>query len=147
MPGDIPRLLEVPLFEGTSLFIPRDEESIQVEIIMTKHMFVNLPAVLGNAMRSCHETAGRIASRCLILVLRSWRYGYRSHLLLNKWWGWWSKLIHAGCEAGLACNGRTLKMVPANALHRALLALLSGRLVYVDLASFIGLLIGPDWMG
>lgn len=27
-------------------FIPRDEESIQVEIIMTKHMFVNLPAVL-----------------------------------------------------------------------------------------------------
>lgn len=46
MPGDIPRLLEVPLFEGTNLFIPRDEESIQVEIIMTKHMFVNLPAVL-----------------------------------------------------------------------------------------------------
>ena len=55
--------------------------------------------------------------------------------------------MHTGCEAGFACNGRTLKMVPENALHRALLALLSGRLVYVDLASFIGLLIGPDWMG
>ena len=38
-------------------------------------------------------------------------------------------------------------MVPANALQGALFALLSGRLVYVDLASFIGLLIGPDWMG
>lgn len=97
-----------------------------MEIIMTKHMFVNLPAVLGNAMRSCHETAGRIASRCLILVLRSWRYGYRSYLLLNKWGSWWSKLIHAGREAGFACNGRTLKMVPANALHRALYALLVG---------------------
>ena len=47
MPGDIPRLLEVPLFEGTNPFIPRDEEPIQVEIIITKHMFVNLPAVLG----------------------------------------------------------------------------------------------------
>ena len=47
MPGDIPRLLEVPLFEGTNSFIPRDEESIQVEIIMTKHTFVNLPGVLG----------------------------------------------------------------------------------------------------
>ena len=83
----------------------------------------------------------------LAWALRPWRYGYRSHLLLNKWGSWWSKLIHTGCEAGFACNGRTLKMVPANALHRALLALLSGRLVYVDLASFIGLLIGPDWMG
>lgn len=38
--------MEVPLFEGTNSIIPRDEESIQVEIIMTKHMFVNLPAVL-----------------------------------------------------------------------------------------------------
>ena len=87
---------------------------------MTKHMFVNLPAFLGNAMRSCHETAGRIASRCLILVLRSWRYGYRSHLLLNKWGSWWSKLILAGCKAGLGRNERTLKKVPANALHGAL---------------------------
>ena len=114
---------------------------------MTKHMFVNLPAVLGYAMRSCHETAGRIASRCLILVLRSWRYGYRSHLLLNKWWGWWSKLIRTGFEAVMVRIGRTLKMALANALHRAPYALLSGRLVYVDLASYIGLLIGPDWMG
>lgn len=56
----------------------------------------------------------------LIWTLRSWRYGYRSHLLLNKWWSWWSKLIHIGCEAGFVCNGHILKMVPANALHRAL---------------------------
>ena len=83
----------------------------------------------------------------LIWTLRSWRYGYRSHLLLNKWWSWWSKLIHTGFEAGPACNGRSLKMVPANALQGALFALLSGRLVCVDLASFIGLLIGLDWMG
>ena len=83
----------------------------------------------------------------LVGVLRLWPYGYRSHLLLNKWWSWWSKLIHTGCEAGSACSGRPLNMMPANALHGALLALLSGRLVYVDLASFIGLLIGPDWMG
>ena len=88
-------------------------------------------------------------SACGVLAwaLRPWRYGYRSHLLLNKWWSRWSKLMHIGGEAGFACNGRTLKMVPANALHGAPYALLSGRLVYVDLASFIGLLIGPDWMG
>ena len=118
MPGDIPRLLEVPLFEGTDIFIT--------------------------------EAARWVYARRLFgsnRLLRSWRYDYRSHLLLNKWWGWWSKLIHTGCAAGFACNGRTLKMVSQNALHRALLALLSGRLVYVDLASFIGLLIGPDWMG
>ena len=42
MPGDIPRLLEVPLFEGTNLFIPRGGTSIQAIIIDTKHMFVNL---------------------------------------------------------------------------------------------------------
>lgn len=45
---------------------------------------------------------------------------YRSHLLLNKWWDWWSKLIHIGCKAGSACSGCTLKMVLANALHGAL---------------------------
>lgn len=58
MPGDIPRLLEVPLFEGTNLFIPRDEESIQVEIIMTKHMFVNLPAVFRITTDFWHEMVG-----------------------------------------------------------------------------------------
>ena len=67
MPGGSPRLLEVPLFEGTNPFIPRDEECIQVEIIMTKHMFVNLPAVLENAMHFCHETVGRIGSCCFDL--------------------------------------------------------------------------------
>ena len=126
MPGDIPRLLpegsprllEVPLFEGTDIFIAEATYRVYVRRLFG-----------------------------LSWLLRSWRYGYRSHLLLNKWWDWWSKLIHIGCKAGSACSGRTLKMVPENAPHRALLALLSGRLVYVDLASFIGLLIGPDWMG
>ena len=79
MPGDIPRLLpegsprllEVPLFEGTDIFIT--------------------------------EAARWVYARRLFgsnRLLRSWRYDYRSHLLLNKWWGWWSKLIHTGCEAG-----------------------------------------------
>ena len=65
MPGDIPRLLEVPLFEGTNTFIPRDEESIQVEIIMTKHMFVNLPAVFRIMTDFWHEMVG---TRSLVLL-------------------------------------------------------------------------------
>lgn len=62
MPGDIRRLLEVPLFEGTNPFIPRDEESIQVEIIMTKHMFVNLPAVLRFGAPFCVGLWSRVCS-------------------------------------------------------------------------------------
>lgn len=54
--------------------------------------------------------------------------------------------MHTGCAAGFACNGCALKMVPENALHRALLALLSGRLVYVDLTTFGRVLIDSDWM-
>ena len=41
--------------EGTIFFIPQDEESIQVEIIISKHMFVNLPAGIG---RDCGQKVG-----------------------------------------------------------------------------------------
>ena len=53
---------------------------------------------------------------------------YRSHLLLNKWWSWWSKLIHIGCVAGFVCRGRVLKMVLANVdVRTAAVTLLQSR--------------------